>query len=385
MQRTDGLRAKATRWLYSRGYPRVSRVRGDRFLFNSFNGALSDSPKAIFEALDRRSDIDPIWISRPGSTEPAPTSYREVAMNSRQYFKALGSSRFLIANTQMPNNLPDRPRLTYLQTWHGTPLKKIGHDNPQWPPGMMDKFLGRDARRWDYLVSPNPYSTEIFRRAFRYDGPMLETGYPRNDVLVDGRAEHVRLATRARLGLDETHTVVLFAPTWRDNMTDEQGRLRFDNTLDVDALTAQLPTPTTFLMRLHYTLDPSAGNFPASAINVSRYPDIADLYCAADVLLTDYSSSMFDFALTGKPMVFFIPDIDEYAGRTRGFYFDFAAQAPGPLCRTTDEVLDALAATDSASARYADSYAAWLAAYCPWDDGGAADRVLDALLGGMGT
>ena len=113
--------------------------------------------------------------------------------------------------------------------------------------------------------------------------------------------------------------------------------------------------------------------------NVSRYPDIRELYLAADALLTDYSSAMFDFAVTGKPMLFFTYDLAEYRDHVRGFYFDFEREAPGPLLATTAEVCAALDELDDVRHRYADAYAAFAQRFCALEDGRAAERVVDAV------
>ena len=124
-----------------------------------------------------------------------------------------------------------------MQTWHGTPLKKIGFDieRPQFISGTsyFDQ-LANDVTKWDLLLSPNPFSTQIMRRAFRYDGEICESGYPRNDVLCSGDADRVAAGVRRRLGLPDGKRIVLYAPTWRDNQYYASGRYRFDFRLDLE-------------------------------------------------------------------------------------------------------------------------------------------------------
>jgi len=117
-------------------------------------------------------------------------------------------------------------------------------------------------------------------------------------------------------------------------------------------------------------------------VDVTDYPEINDLFLAADVTITDYSSIMFDFSVTSKPLIFFAPDLEDYRDRRRGTYFDLAEKGPGPVVSTTDEVVDALADLPSVRARYAERYADWQATYNPRDDGHAAARVVDAVFGG---
>lgn len=114
--------------------------------------------------------------------------------------------------------------------------------------------------------------------------------------------------------------------------------------------------------------------------NVSSYPDIADLYLIADVLITDYSSVMFDYVNTGRPMLFFTWDLDDYRDRVRGLYFDLTEDPPGPICRTSSEVVSALDALADVQTQYADAYARFRQRFCAWEDGNAAARVIDAAL-----
>jgi CDP-glycerol glycerophosphotransferase len=288
----------------------------------------------------------------------------------------------VVTNRQLPNNYRKRPGTTYLQTWHGTPLKRIGFDNDRWnekPRGL--EAMARDFAKWDFLISQNPFSTEIFRRAFRFDGEILETGYPRNDILSSADAPEERARVRAQLGIDDGVRAVLYAPTWRDNVVDQRGALQFSLALDVERLQAALGSDHRLLLRLHYLLaSASIGSGSDFVLNVSAHPDIRELYLAADVLITDYSSAMFDFAVTGKPMVFFTYDIDEYRDSVRGFYFDLEAEAPGPVCRTSHAVIDAIRELDAAHATHAARYVSFRDRFCPYDDGRAAGRVVDRVL-----
>jgi CDP-glycerol glycerophosphotransferase len=362
-------------------YQRLGRARPDRVLFNSFNGRFSDSPRAIYEELRRREGpLTATWIAAGDGGFPPETS--RVAPYSLPYLREVGRSGHVVSNLQMPNNLIKRPHVSYLQTWHGTPLKRIGYDNERWqhnPAGLAT--MARDFAKWDFLVSANPFSTEVFRRAFRFEGEILETGYPRNDALSAPDRDAVRARVRRELGIADDQRVVLYAPTWRDDQVTDAGALRFSLRLDVDALARRLGGDHVFLLRLHYLLAASLGDGSPHARNVSEHPDIRELYLAADVLVTDYSSAMFDFAVTGRPIVFFTYDLDAYRDDVRGFYFDFEAEAPGPLCRSSEEVGDALADLDAVTDAHAERYRAFRERFCPFDDGRASARVVDRVFG----
>jgi CDP-glycerol glycerophosphotransferase len=176
--------------------------------------------------------------------------------------------------------------------------------------------------------------------------------------------------------------VALYAPTWRDNQVYANGRrYRFDMRLDLERAWQALGSDHVILVRGHHQMadDVPAGMRPGFALNVTAYPDITELYTVADVLVTDYSSAMFDYAVTGRPMLFYTYDLAEYRDNLRGFYFDFEAEAPGPLLATSAEVIEAIRDIDSVAARYGEAYQRFAATYCPLDDGKAAARVCDRL------
>ena len=155
----------------------------------------------------------------------------------------------------------------------------------------------------------------------------------------------------------------------------------FELALDVRRARAALGRDHVLLLRAHHFMatDRAWRRGDGFVLDVSDYPDIADLYLAADVLVTDYSSAMFDFAGTGKPMLFFAYDLERYRDEVRGLYFDLEAQAPGPVLRTSDEVVAALRA--GAYDQHADAYADFVKTYCPYDDGFASARVIERLWG----
>jgi CDP-glycerol glycerophosphotransferase len=211
---------------------------------------------------------------------------------------------------------------------------------------------------------------------------VIETGYPRNDVLSSPDRHAIRGRVRRELGIADDRTVVLYAPTWRDDAVFEEGAKDFALALDVDAFEQRLGGDHLLLLRLHYML---TGRLAAldhpSVRDVSAHPDVSELYLAADVLVTDYSSTMFDFAVTGRPQLFFTYDLEDYGDRLRGFYFDFAPIAPGPLLRTGAELLDALADLPHVAADHAERYSAFRETFCQLEDGHATDRVVARLLG----
>jgi len=356
-------------------------VHGELAVFLSWRGRWSDSPRAISAELARRgAPVRQVWVLDDDAAGHLPAGMERVAPQSPEELEALASARWVVANDTLTMDWAKRPDCFYLQTWHGTPLKKNGFD-VAWPPssGALEHYaveLPRDVAKFDAMLSPNPFSTAVLRRSFRFHGAMLETGYPRNDVLHGPEREAVRAQVRRALGLVDGERAVLYAPTWRDSF---QHTL---DALDVDLLHRRLGEGTTLLLRAHgYTAASDLGEARPGVRNVTRWPDMAELHLAADVLITDYSSSMFDFAGTGKPLLFFTYDLDLYRDTIRGLNLPFAAEAPGPLLSSSEEVAAALEDLEAATAPYRARYAAWIARYCPWDDGGASARVVDAVFG----
>ena len=357
----------------------LRRPQDDVVLFDSWHGLYSDNPRAISERLhDLRPDLRQIWVADDAVRPVLPEWALPVAFGTRQYLAALGAARRVVANAHMPGYFRKRRGCMYLETWHGTPLKRIGFDIPDGGKGVGDGYLALlrdDVAKWDVLLSPNPFSTEIFRGAFGFDGRILESGYPRNDVLASGAGDAVRSAVRAALGLTDGTTAVLYAPTWRDGADTE---LR----LDLELMSRRLGEDHVVLVRLHPIVHENlALDGVRGAVDVSGHPDIRELYLAADVLVTDYSSTMFDFAVTRKPMLFYTYDLADYRDRLRGFYFDFEAEAPGPLLATTEELCDALGDLERTAAEHATAYTRFVERFCPFDDGHAAARVVEEVFG----
>jgi CDP-glycerol glycerophosphotransferase len=348
-----------------------------------YRGLFADNPRAIYQALlARRGPVDRhTWICTPKTRHSFPPGVDTVLAATPAAVAALESADLVVGNDCISAVWTKRPGATYLQTWHGTPLKRIHHDVAHAPEGWLTR-PDRDVARWDMLLSPNATSTEHLRGAFRFRGPVLETGYPRNDVLTRPDRDRMRAEVRAELGIADGTTAVLYAPTWRDDLVlTAGGRRQFDLPLDLADFSARLGSDHVLLLRLHSMVSDRLEPQPGSPVlDVSDHAEPADLYLAADVLVTDYSSAMFDFAVTGKPMLFFTYDLERYRDDLRGFYFDLAEIAPGPLLRTSEDVLAAIADIDAVATRHAGRYARFRETFCALEDGHAAERVLDLLL-----
>ena len=398
--RTDALRlaqraalADDERGLYAQrrlqlsDYPAaVGSPPRDLAVFSSFSGRqFSGNPRAIYaEMRSRNLDLDYAWITDEAQfAEPAGAGL--LMQGSRAHYEALARARYLVCDDLLPSWYRKPDQQIILQTAHGTPLKRMGLDiaRPQFTRGLIYPDLIRTAAAdWDLLLSQNAYSTAIFRRAFDFHGEIMETGYPRNDLLRHPRRDEIAADVRARLGLPAGRKVILYAPTWRDDAPPQYNGYRFSLKLDLDAVARSLGEDHVVLLRMHSNIRDGWGARPASGsvLDVTAYPDLAELLLITDVLITDYSSVMFDFAVTGRPMLFFTYDLEHYRDRLRGFYLDFETEAPGPLLATTAELIAAVRDIGQVAESYQQAQAAFAARFCPLDDGHAAARVVDRLL-----
>ncbi|GII03262.1 bifunctional glycosyltransferase/CDP-glycerol:glycerophosphate glycerophosphotransferase [Planobispora takensis] len=351
-------------------------------LFDSFSGRqFSGSPRAVYEELRRRgAELEFLWVVRDGQVE-LPSDVAPVRLQGREHYEALARCRYVVTDTDLPMWFEHREGQAVLQTRRGSPLRRVGFDTGGARRGLPEAHeeLIRQTATWDYLISPSPWCTPILKEAFAFGGALLETGSPRNDVLAGPDRWERAARVRERIGVLPGRKTVLYAPAARREAVDGRGRRRFDLRLDLDRMRERLGPDHTVLVRRHPdVVDMALRTGDGFAVDVSAYPDAAELYLAADVLVTDYSSAMADFAVTGRPILLYAYDLEQQR-EERGFYLDLETEAPGPLLRSTEEVVAALRGLGEVAAEYGPRYADFTARYCALDDGGAAARVVDAL------
>ncbi|MFI1166231.1 CDP-glycerol glycerophosphotransferase family protein [Streptomyces sp. NPDC020801] len=367
-------------------------IRKGTVVFESHLGKqYSDSPRAIFEELRRRgTPVTPIWSYAGERPEGFPEGVELVRRWSWRYLRALAQAEYWIDNQGYPLRLAKRPETTYIQTWHGSALKRMGFDEPTYrmQSEQEQRAYQQALDRFDHFVVRSEHDVRTLARAYRIpEHKLLRTGYARNDALVRAREgaapgpEARRLAER--LGIDPDRRVLLYAPTFRAH---PDGRVRdFEFPFDVERFAARFGDEYTLLVRAHYlnrlTLPPSVAG---RVINVSEEPDITPLLLLADGLITDYSSVMFDYALLQRPIVFYAHDWEEYAQDTRGTYFDLLAEAPGPVPRTEDELFAAIGDLSSVHARHEARLKEFVDKYGEYDRGDAAAQIVDRFFGPAG-
>lgn len=364
-----------------RGPVRSDLVRG--LLVRSYFGeSATDSGVSIQKELARRGSDLPVYWAVQDRSIPIPDGGIPVIVNSPQWFELLFSAQYYLDNMYQPEYHVKAPGQVLVQTFHGYPFKLMGHRhwrNIQFSQARIDAYDAR-AADWDYLVSPARYATPLLTTEFNYPGTVLEIGYPRNDVLNSAEAPQLRETVRRTLGIRPDQKAVLYAPTFRDYLAEADTKAVMPEFFDFRLATEALGEEYVFLVRGHAfnaRTDQRLARVPG-CIEVTDYPEVSDLYLASDAAIVDYSSLRFDYGVTGKPMVFHVPDLQRYKD-TRGWLFDFEPTAPGPLLDTTEEVVEALRDLDALAREHATAYERFQADFLDLDDGRAAERFVDAV------
>ena len=361
--------------------------------FQTFSGrGYSDSPKAMYEYMMKApeySDFRFVWSFK----EPERFAFLKNDRTSLVKFRtradniALRTAKYWITNYRMLNHQYPRKGQVYVQCWHGTPLKRLGYDlessdNVMNSGSEIREKYRSDAKKFSYIVSPSPFTTEKFASAWNLvkthqTHKIIEEGYPRNDRLINTTPEE-RTELRKKLGVDDKK-VILYAPTWRDNQHTSGEGYTYKTEVDFDKLKEELGDEYVILFRAHYLVANSFDfdKYKGFVKDVSSYSDINELYIAADILVTDYSSVFFDYANLRKPVIFYMYDLEQYANELRGFYISLD-ELPGPIVRDEKALIDEVRKTDGWKPD--EKYEAFCARYNPKDDGHASERVLAKII-----
>jgi CDP-glycerol glycerophosphotransferase len=343
----------------------------------------SCNPRAIYErARELVPELRGVWVVKPEGADSVPEGVEQVAPGTPEYWDAIARARVFVNNVNFPNHLVKREGTTHVMTHHGTPLKAMGVDL-RGRPGAEDRIdfdgLLRRVARWDFSISQNAFTTPHWERTYPGTYESLEVGYPRNDVLATATDADVR-RVRASLGIDPERRALLYAPTHREYEKEYVPKL------DLAALADGLGDEFVIMARLHYFY----GSHPhlrelhgeGRIIDVAAHPSIEELSLAADVLVTDYSSIMFDYAVLDRPIVIHAPDWETYRSN-RGTYFDLMEQPPGTVVRTEAELIEAVRSGTAFGLEAADLRSSFRERFCSLDDGHAAERVVRRVwLGG---
>ena len=345
------------------------------------------NPKSIYEAMvDKNLDQKfRCYYILDNSNQRIPGKGKTVRNSRFFYYYLMAIAGIWVSDARFPNYIVKRKGVTFLQTWHGTPLKKLALDMDSLSmvdEGTLEEYkenFRKSSKTWDYLIAQNKFSADIFKRAFDFHGTILPVGYPRNDVLFERNTPDCIRELKKKLGLPKDKKVLLYAPTWRDDAYYDKASYKFVSPLDFARVKGALSDDYVMIVKYHYMVKES--------IDWSIYDgfykvfdnsyDIADLYLVSDMLITDYSSVMFDYSLLKRPMLFYAYDLEQYKNILHGFYFDFEKEAPGPIFTTTEDFI--MNVKNYEPSIYKDKYTAFEKKYHLYERGNASEQVIQLL------
>lgn len=355
-------------------------------VFESFFGKqFSDNPKAIYDYLINSSDYDGyrlIWsVKYSFEKEFIKHDCEYVTRGSLRWIILMARAKYWINNTRQPSWIVKNKHTIYLQTWHGTPLKKLGMDieNVRMPGTNTEKYrvnFIRDTKKWDVLLAQNEYAARIFENAFQFKSSnIMTTGYPRNDKLVNYNKDEI-LEIKKKLKLPLNKKIILYAPTWKDNESYRRGEYKASMKMNLKQMKEALSNEYVLLIKWHYLI---ADNIEIEkdlsdfAIKLPQTMDISNCYLISDLLITDYSSVFFDYAVLCRPIIFYTPDWDEYQKEIRGMYEEVSKALPGPIVENTTELITSIIEKSPPSI-------AFLSTFCTYEDGKSSERVVEKVI-----
>lgn len=327
---------------------RFIKIDDKLVIFISFHGrGYSDNPRAIYEYMisdERFKDYHFVWfIKNYKSKNISIPKGRVVEYFSLRYFYLMSKAKYWVINCKMPTYICKKKEQIYLQTWHGTPLKRLAHDIQSsddmtfYRSGIsfekMVESYDIDVMKYNYMISPNQFCTKVFQSAFAINKErLIETGYPRNDFITNA-TQNVAQNIKNKLNIPLDKKVILYAPTWRDNSYVASG-YTFELKANFHLWKKMLGNEYVVIFKPHYLIvnkyknDESLKGFLYS---IDAEAEINELYVISDVLITDYSSVFFDYAILNRPIYFYMYDLEEYKDELRGFYLDIYSEIPGKI------------------------------------------------------
>ncbi|MFK5673046.1 CDP-glycerol glycerophosphotransferase family protein [Mammaliicoccus sciuri] len=371
-------------------FDKEDSVDSNTIVFESFGGKnYSDSPKYIYEYMQKNyPKLNYIWVFNNPDKNVIIGNAEKVKKGSKEYYDAYSKAKFWVSNARLPLYLNKKENQIYIQTWHGTPLKRLANDMkvvrmPGTTTANYKKNFYAETSRWDYLVSPNRYSSNIFKTAFWMDEERTwEIGYPRNDVLVNRSNDQEYInQIKKDLNLPEDKKVIMYAPTWRDDEFVKKGQYLFDLKINLENLQKELGENYVILLRMHYLIANALdlNGYEDFAIDVSNYSDISELYLISDALITDYSSVMFDFGILKRPQYFFAYDIEKYDKGLRGFYMDYMNDLPGEIITDEFKLAEELKNIDEHKEKYKDKIEKFYEKFCSLEKGQSSKFIGDFI------
>lgn len=328
------------------------KVVSRKIVFSNFAGkGYGGDPKYIAEyIINNNLDFDMVWLIDPntcGDIEAFPRKIKLVNIFSLKAMKELSTAQFWIDNCRKFECPPKKRGQIYIQTWHGTfPTKYIEKDAESALSAAYIEVAKKDSENIDYILSGCKEKTKVYKESFYYDGIVLETGTPKDDIFFDKKyISEYRFKVKKYLGISDDCKVILYAPTFRQNMGVEVYDMDYQKV--VNAFSEKNKCECKLLVRFHPIIVEQSKKlkFPDNVINVTTYPDMQELLCAADIIISDYSSTL-DYSIFDKPVFLYCPDLVEYQSRERDFYIKLE-ELPFPIACSNEEMIRNIYSFDS--------------------------------------
>ena len=335
MKRLFGALIKIITSVVCRAFP----VDPHKIVVSSYYGrGYGDNPKYIVEKLLKHSDqLNIIWMVKDDSeAENLPKSVKSCRYNSVKGIYHLSTAKVWIDNCRKGFVMFKRKKQYYIQTWHGFAIKRIEKDVEKQLSEYYVKCAKRDSRMMDIAISDSAHMTRLYKESFWYDGEVLECGAPRNDIIME-RSDALKEKVFESLNILSGRKLVMYAPTFRSDLKSDAYAIDYERLKS--SCEKRFGGEFSVLVRLHPNVIKNSDSMcfdGVDCINASYYPDMQELLAVSDVVVSDYSSLMVDYSLSGKPCFQFAMDIEEYK-KDRDFYFDIA-NLPFMLSRSNDEL-----------------------------------------------
>lgn len=360
-------------------------------LFESSNGRnYTGNPKSIYEEILNQGldkEFKSVWVLTNTKTKIPGNPIKVKKPFFKFLYYTLRSGTWIFDSRHL-YYLKKNKKTKYIQTWHGTPLKKLALDmdyidmsGNQDIKQYHDDFR-KNSHLWQYLISQNSYSSNIFKHAFDFKGEFLEIGYPRNDILIHKNNPKDIESIKNKFNIPNDKKIILYAPTWRDNEYYKKGEYKFATEMDFDMLYEKLKDEYYLIVKFHYLVKDNIdwSKYNDFVIECDADWDIQELYLISDIMITDYSSVMFDYALLKRPMIFYTYDLDNYKNNLRDFYFDMVSEVPGPICMTTEDIIDFINnSLDDYDNLYGEKYKKFNDKFNEFDNGEASRKILELI------
>ena len=355
---------------------RLLPVKKKWVVFESMWGSkYSCNPRYLYEYIDKNHpDYTCIWSFKDEHT-PIEGKGVRVRRQSLKYLYYMARAKYFVNNVNFEDAFVKRKNQVEVQTMHGTPLKTIGLDVPgDFPTKKSVENYVRKCKRWDYLIVQSKFVADLAPSAFKFNKEYMNTGYPRTDILYHSDNPEAQKAMKKKLGLPEDKKIIMYAPTWRV-------KNRFDLMLDLEKMREKFSDEYALILRLHHFSAKNWEGVPEDGFvyDLTDYQSIEDLYTITDILITDYSSVMFDYAVLNRPMLFFTYDLENYRDNLRGFNIDIETESPGPVLFTSDEVINAIENLDDTIAESKERVDAFNKKYIEYECGQSSEKVFEIM------